>query len=298
MNQVQLDNQKIFWISPLIVIAIGLLPMPYGYYNLLRLVVCGCSLFYAVQNYKDENTTLVWVFGFISILYNPVVPFHFYDKEIWTFINAITALIFIIKKPSNNPINSKGGNEGNGTTESETKKPGSDPLFRDNIHKYPPGIEAGKTTRAQISNAFIGTEYYEKDIFKLPSDIFDDLYIKGYSIGYITALSNFNPGFVSTEDQKLSYIISAFTALAGWDYPQYKKLQNPEAKIHSLDVNYKRGHLHATTQVKLSLGITDAIDDPLFEAALEMSKDSDLWDIGTAFNVVTINHYIEKKYDV
>ena len=71
-----------------------------------------------------------------------------------------------------------------------------------------------------------------------------------------------------------------------------------EAKIHSLDVNYKRGHLHATTQVKLSLGITDAIDDPLFEAALEMSKDSDLWDIGTAFNVVTINRYIEKKYDV
>ena len=56
-------NEKVFWIAPIIVMAIGLLPMPYGYYTLSKLVVCGCSIYYAFHLYEKKDMTFVWVFG-------------------------------------------------------------------------------------------------------------------------------------------------------------------------------------------------------------------------------------------
>jgi len=35
-------NKNIFWIIPIVVMGIGFLPMPYGYYILSKLIVCGC----------------------------------------------------------------------------------------------------------------------------------------------------------------------------------------------------------------------------------------------------------------
>ena len=42
-------NKNIFWISPIIAMSLGILPMPYGYYSLLRIIVCGCSLFFVYK---------------------------------------------------------------------------------------------------------------------------------------------------------------------------------------------------------------------------------------------------------
>ena len=75
-------NRNIFWIAPIIAMGIGFLPMPYGYYNLSRLIVCGCSLYYAFNLYHQKDNTFVWVFGFFAILYNPFIPVHLYEKEI------------------------------------------------------------------------------------------------------------------------------------------------------------------------------------------------------------------------
>ena len=69
-------NKDIFWIAPLVVLGIGLLPMPYGYYMLSRLVVCGCAIYYAVQFGNQKETALIWVFGFLAVLYNPIIPIH------------------------------------------------------------------------------------------------------------------------------------------------------------------------------------------------------------------------------
>ena len=66
-------EKNIFWIAPIIVMAIGLAPMPYGYYTLLKLVVCGCSIYYAYHLYEKEDKTFVWVFGFFAVLYNPII---------------------------------------------------------------------------------------------------------------------------------------------------------------------------------------------------------------------------------
>ena len=84
-------DTRIFWITPIIAMGIGILPMPYGYYNLSRLIVCGCSLYFAFNLYKNKDITFVWVFGFFVILYNPIIPVHLYEKGIW-----IVAYLFLI----------------------------------------------------------------------------------------------------------------------------------------------------------------------------------------------------------
>ena len=90
-------NSKVFWIAPIIIMAIGFLPMPYGYYNLSRLVVCGCSIYFAYQLYQRQDITFVWSFGFLAILYNPIIPVNLYEKQIWMIVNIVTALIFVFK---------------------------------------------------------------------------------------------------------------------------------------------------------------------------------------------------------
>jgi len=91
-------GKNIFWIAPIVVMAIGFLPMPYGYYNLSRLVVCGCSIYFAYQLFQKEDKLFVWVFGFLAVLYNPIIPVHLYDKEIWMVVNIITGIVFFLKR--------------------------------------------------------------------------------------------------------------------------------------------------------------------------------------------------------
>ena len=91
-------NKDIFWIAPLVAMGIGLLPMPYGYYFLSRLVVFVCAIYFAIQLNNQSDTTLVWVFGFFAVLYNPIIPIHLGEKTLWIIVNLITAVTFFINK--------------------------------------------------------------------------------------------------------------------------------------------------------------------------------------------------------
>ena len=72
--------------------------MPYGYYFLLRLVVCLSAVYYALQFNKNNEQVLVWVFSFFAILYNPIVPIYLGSKVLWAIVNLTTAITFIINK--------------------------------------------------------------------------------------------------------------------------------------------------------------------------------------------------------
>jgi hypothetical protein len=91
-------NKNIFWIAPIIAMAIGILPMPYGYYNLSRIIVCGCSLFFVYNSHLQKDTTFLWIFGFFAALYNPIIPIHLYDKELWMVVNLVTGITFFLKR--------------------------------------------------------------------------------------------------------------------------------------------------------------------------------------------------------
>ena len=55
-NLKKIKQKDIFWLAPIIVLIIAILPLPIGYYTLSRLVVCGSSIYFAYNffNKKDK----------------------------------------------------------------------------------------------------------------------------------------------------------------------------------------------------------------------------------------------------
>ncbi len=68
---------------------------PYGYYTLLRLVVCGTSAFIAYTAHTLNKQVLTYTLGFIALLFNPLIPIHL-DKELWSVIDLIAAIIIFV----------------------------------------------------------------------------------------------------------------------------------------------------------------------------------------------------------
>jgi len=68
---------------------------PYGYYTLLRWVVCGVAVYSAFISLSLEKMSWVWCLGIIALFFNPLVPIHL-DKGTWAIIDVITAGIFIV----------------------------------------------------------------------------------------------------------------------------------------------------------------------------------------------------------
>ena len=68
---------------------------PYGYYNLLRLVVCGTGVFLAVIAYQKKDTKWTWIMAIVAFVFNPILPFHL-GKGIWVMIDVIAGVIFLI----------------------------------------------------------------------------------------------------------------------------------------------------------------------------------------------------------
>ena len=66
---------------------------PYGYYTLLRLVVCGTGIYIAVFSFEEERKFIAFLAAFVAILFNPLIPIHL-KKEDWVIIDLITAIFF------------------------------------------------------------------------------------------------------------------------------------------------------------------------------------------------------------
>ena len=87
---------------------------PYGYYQLLRFVVCGVSAYIAFNAYQWQKIGVGWLFGFVAFLFNPLIPIHL-SREIWQVIDFICAILFIVsafilKKPEKTPNSIQGSN--------------------------------------------------------------------------------------------------------------------------------------------------------------------------------------------
>ena len=70
-------------------------PWPYGYYQLLRFVVCGVGAYFAYTAYQWGKLWAVWVFGIIAVLFNPFVPNHL-PQELWIPIDVMCWAVFIV----------------------------------------------------------------------------------------------------------------------------------------------------------------------------------------------------------
>jgi Family of unknown function (DUF6804) len=72
-------------------VAIGLLPLPYGYYMLLRLFLCGVC-FYCLTVLPRVRDGEKWILTGLVVLYNPVFPIELGSKPFWSIINVGTVI--------------------------------------------------------------------------------------------------------------------------------------------------------------------------------------------------------------
>jgi len=76
-----------------IAVAIGLLPLPYAYYVLLRIFLCGLSLYFLTRPTGMRDVEK-WVLAGLVLLYNPIAPVELGNKPLWSIINIATVAWF------------------------------------------------------------------------------------------------------------------------------------------------------------------------------------------------------------
>jgi hypothetical protein len=83
------------WFVPAAMLLIAILRLPYGYYQLLRLVVALFAGFIVWRLWKASASLPVWAlpFGALVLIFNPVFPIHA-ARSIWSVLNLIAAGIF------------------------------------------------------------------------------------------------------------------------------------------------------------------------------------------------------------
>lgn len=84
------------WFAPVAVLILALFPMPYGFYTLMRFVVCGAAVVLAYQEYQRVQVLSGWIaaFSFIALLFNPLAPVHL-SRAIWSPIDVAVAIFFL-----------------------------------------------------------------------------------------------------------------------------------------------------------------------------------------------------------
>jgi hypothetical protein len=75
----------------MLLLALG--PWPYAYYTLLRWVTCATAAIFAFSGYASGKMWALWTFGFVALLFNPIVPIYL-SRETWQPIDLATAVLF------------------------------------------------------------------------------------------------------------------------------------------------------------------------------------------------------------
>ena len=87
-------NKNSWYIVCCIMLGLAILPvMPYGYYMLLRVVICGVCLWQIITLYNNKVTLPVVLF-LIALLYNPIFSVGL-TRGVWTILNIATLIYFI-----------------------------------------------------------------------------------------------------------------------------------------------------------------------------------------------------------
>ncbi len=74
---------------------VGVFPLPYGYFTLLRFIACGVFAWAAYISFERNKNVLPWFFVILAVVFNPVIKIHF-PKEIWAFVDISSAILLLV----------------------------------------------------------------------------------------------------------------------------------------------------------------------------------------------------------
>ena len=94
-----MKNKPTIWIPQAIASVMLLVALnpenPYGYYVLLRWVVCGIFAFLAFKALEEEKIEWAWALGITAAVYNPFIKMHL-GRELWSVVNVVTVGIAVV----------------------------------------------------------------------------------------------------------------------------------------------------------------------------------------------------------
>lgn len=73
---------------------VGAMPMPYGYYTMLRLAAFIVFSMLVYEFMIRGSKILSWIFALAAILFNPIIKVHL-SKGIWTGLDIMAAVCLI-----------------------------------------------------------------------------------------------------------------------------------------------------------------------------------------------------------
>lgn len=88
----------------IVMLVVAVLPLHmYGYYVLLRVVICfGCG-YLAMRAYSLQKIGWAWFLGTIAIIYNPFVKIAL-GKSLWALVNVVTIVALIMRIRENRKL--------------------------------------------------------------------------------------------------------------------------------------------------------------------------------------------------
>lgn len=66
-------------------------PVPYGFYQFLRIFTCGTAVYLAYQAFTKDLKAVAWGAVILAIVFNPLLALHFI-KEQWIVLNLVGAV--------------------------------------------------------------------------------------------------------------------------------------------------------------------------------------------------------------
>ena len=67
----------------------------FGYYTLLRWVVCGVSAYAAFRAAELGKTGWIWIFAIVALFFNPLIPVQL-KRDIWAFVDVAVAVLLLV----------------------------------------------------------------------------------------------------------------------------------------------------------------------------------------------------------
>lgn len=78
-----------------VLLLLCLAPMPYGYYQLVRIVAMIAFAVMAYQYYEKENVSLAITFGGLALLFQPFIKVAL-GRTLWNIVDVIVAVVLAI----------------------------------------------------------------------------------------------------------------------------------------------------------------------------------------------------------
>ncbi|MFV1980406.1 MAG: DUF6804 family protein [Rhodothermia bacterium] len=94
-------------IGAIVMLAIALLPWPYGFYALLRWLVFPVFILAVIRSLDNEGVLWTWVFVYLLALYNPIFPIGM-SRASWSILDIVSIALIGISLRKQDPRNERG----------------------------------------------------------------------------------------------------------------------------------------------------------------------------------------------